>query len=82
MTSDVSFSRDICPLFTAMDIEHMRETGVALDDIAYMSNPSNAERVYQKLSSKQMPPPYSGEPPWPDANVQLFRDWMDGGFQP
>jgi hypothetical protein len=38
--------------------------------------------VYQKLSSKQMPPPYSGESAWPDAKIQLFRDWMDGGFQP
>ena len=82
MTDAVRFSRDIRPLFTAMDIEHMRQAGVALDDIAYMSDPNHAERVYQKLSSKQMPPPYSGESAWPDANIQLFRDWIDGGFQP
>jgi len=82
MTKTVSFSRDICPLFTAMDIEHMGQAGVALDDIAYMSDPNHAETVYQKLSSKQMPPRYSGESPWPDADIQLFRDWMDGGFQP
>jgi hypothetical protein len=65
MTHAVSFSGDIRPLFTAMDIEHMRRVGVALDDIAYMSDPEHAESVYQKLSSKQMPPPYSGESPWP-----------------
>jgi hypothetical protein len=82
MTNAVSFSRDIRPLFTAMDIEHMRRAGVTLDDIVYMSDPEHAESVYQKLSGKQMPPPDSGEGPWPDANIQLFRDWMDGGFQP
>ncbi len=69
-------------MFTAIDIEHMRRAGVALDDIAYMSDPGHAESVHQKLSSKQMPPPSSGESPWPDANIQLFRDWMAGGFQP
>lgn len=82
MTNAVSFSRNIRPLFTTMDVEHMRRASVALDDIAYMSDPDHAESVYQKLSSKQMPPPYSGESPWPDADIQLFRDWMDGGFQP
>ncbi len=82
MTNAVSFSRDIRPLFTAMDIEHMRPAGVALDNIAYMSDPDHAESVYQKLSSKQMPPRYSGESPWSDGNIQLFRDWIDGGFQP
>jgi hypothetical protein len=82
MTNDVSFSGDIRPLFTAVDIDHMRQGGVALDDFAYMSEPSHAERVYQKLSSREMPPPGSGESPWPDANIQLFRDWMDGRFQP
>jgi hypothetical protein len=82
MTNAVSFSRNIRPLFTTMDVEHMRRANVALDDIAYMSDPDHAESVYQKLSSKQMPPPDSGESPWPDANIQLFRDWIDGGFQP
>ena len=56
LTSAVSFSRDIRPLFTAKDVEHMRRAGVALDDIAYMSDPGHAESVYQKLSGKQMPP--------------------------
>ncbi len=82
MSNAVSFSRNIRPLFTAMDIEHMRRAAVALDDFAYMSDPNHAESVYQKLSSREMPPPGSGESPWPDANIQLFRDWMDGGFQP
>ena len=82
MSNGVSFSRNIRPLFTAMDIEHMRRAAVALDDFAYMSDPNHAESVYQKLSSREMPPPGSGESPWSDADIQLFRGWMDGGFQP
>ncbi|MEU5417896.1 hypothetical protein ACFY1P_05195 [Streptomyces sp. NPDC001407] len=78
----VSFSRNIRPLFTAMDVEHMRDFGVALDDFAYMSVPGNAQNVFQQLSSKRMPPPDSGENTWSDADLQLFKDWMDGGFQP
>jgi hypothetical protein len=57
MTNAVSFSRDIRPLFTTTDVEHMRRASVALDDIAYMCDPDHAESVYQKLSSKQMPRP-------------------------
>ena len=61
MSNAVSFSRNIRPLFTAVDIEHMRRAAVALDDFAYMSDPNHAESVYQKLSSREMPPPGSGE---------------------
>lgn len=81
MTNAVSYSRDIRPLFTAMDIEHMKQRGAQLDDFAFVSDPSHAELIYQKLSSREMPPPDSGER-WPDANIQLFRDWVDGGSQP
>jgi hypothetical protein len=63
MTNAVGFSRDIRPLFTTIDVEHMRRASVTLDDIAYMSDPDHAESVYQKLSTKQMPPPDSGESP-------------------
>lgn len=78
----VSFSRDIRPLFTDMDVEHMREYGVLLDDFGYMSDPAHAQDVLDQVSSGSMPPPDSGEPPWPPERVQLFRDWINDGFQP
>jgi hypothetical protein len=47
-----------------------------------MSDPGNAHSVIQQLASRQMPLSDSGENPWPDGDIQLFKDWMDGGFQP
>jgi hypothetical protein len=78
----VSFNTNILPLFTGMDIEHMGYAGVSLDDYAYMSQPANASAVYEKVSTGTMPPGDSGEQPWSSEQVQLFKAWMDGGYQP
>lgn len=78
----VSYAHDIRPLFTDMDIAHMRPMGVLLDDFTYMSDPGHAQGVLDQVSSGSMPPSGSGEPPWPPERVQLFRDWINGGFQP
>jgi hypothetical protein len=77
-----SFANDILPLFTSMDVEHMSELGVQLDDYSYMSQPANAGEVYQEVSSGNMPPSVSGEEPWSEDKVRLFGEWMDGGYQP
>ena len=77
----VSFNTDILPLFTRMDIEHMSNAGVSLDEYAYMSEPVNARSVYDAVSTGIMPPGDSGEPPWSPDQVQLFKAWMDGGCQ-
>jgi hypothetical protein len=55
---------------------------VSLDDYAYMSQPANASRVYEEVSTGAMPPAASGEPRWSQDQVQLFKEWMDGGYQP
>lgn len=78
----VSFETDILPLFTTMDIEHMRRAGVTLDDYAYMSQPAHASAVYHTVSTHTMPPSDSGEPSWSSDQVELFKAWMDGGHQP
>ncbi len=78
----VSFKTDILPLFTSMDIAHMNHAGVSLDDYAYMSQPTNASGVYEQVSSGAMPPRDSGEPSWLEDQVQLFKAWIDGGYQP
>jgi hypothetical protein len=77
----VSFAQDIRPLFTDMDIAHMRVAGVLLDDFEYMRDPAHAQKVLDAVSTGAMPPQSSGEPPWPPNNVQLFRDWMGAGCQ-
>jgi hypothetical protein len=78
----VSFAKDIKPLFRAVDIQHMKPHGVFLDDYAYMSdatdNHGNAQGVYDQLSSQSMPP---GGPFWTTAQLTLFSNWMQGGYQ-
>jgi hypothetical protein len=78
----VSFKTDILPMFTGVDIEHMSYAGVLLDDYAYMSEPANAESVYEQVAAGSMPPGDSGEQPWSQDQVRLFKGWMDGGRQP
>jgi hypothetical protein len=77
----VSFKTDILPLFTTMDIDHMSHLRVPLGDYSYMSQPDNANDVYEQVSSGRMPPSGSGEPPWSEDKVQRFREWMDGGYE-
>jgi hypothetical protein len=77
----VSFKTDILPLFTSMDIEHMGRVGLSLDDYSSMSQPAIASAVYGQVSSGSMPPGDSGEQPWSQDQVQLFKDWVDGGYQ-
>ena len=78
----VGFAQDIRPLFTDMDVAHMKNLGVPLDDFDYMRDPSHAQRVLARVSDGSMPPRRSGEPAWSPETVQLFRDWIDGGYQP
>ena len=78
----VSFAQDIRPLFTDIDVAHMRNLGVSLDDFDYMRDPSHAQRVLGQVSAGVMPPRSSGEPAWSPETVQLFRAWIADGYQP
>jgi len=78
----VSFAQDIRPLFTDMDVSHMRRFLVKLDDFDYMRKPRHAQHVLNRVSSGSMPPRRSGEPAWSPETVQLFRDWIADGYQP
>jgi hypothetical protein len=78
----VSFATDIVPLFTSMDVAHMRNFSVLLNDFAYMSQLPNAKDVLREVSSGGMPPSDSGEPRWTTEKVALFQAWIDGGLQP
>ena len=57
----VSFARDIRPLFRDADISHMQVHGIKLDDYTFMSDPDNAGKVVAALSQQEgdhpsMPP--------------------------
>ena len=80
----VSFARDIRPLFRDVDISHMKVHGVKLDDYTFMSDPDNANKVLEALS------PHEGDPPsmpprgpyWTADQLALFAQWQNEGYQP
>ena len=75
----LSYAKDIRPLFRIdPDISCMRRRGVLLDDAGWMCQQSNAQRVYDQVSSGSMPM----DGPWPKLWVVTFKQWMDEGCKP
>jgi hypothetical protein len=68
-----SFAKDIRPLFTDEDVEHMLDFD--LDMGSYDSVKENAENIYERVADGSMPP----GAPWPDAIIARFRQWIDEG---
>ena len=77
----VSFARDIRPLFTEVDIAHMKGFGVLLDDFDYMRDPAHAQKALDAVKRTGDSANSSGKPPWSPDRVQLFRDWIAAGYQ-
>ena len=75
----VSFERDIRPLFREIDLDHMGPMGVALDDYDYMSDPSNAQSVYEYLTGDQEPRMPVGGPYWSQEQLELYSRWLEAG---
>ena len=73
MNQDVGFSRDIRPLFSDRDRGSMSSS---FDLSSYDDVRANAEQIYERLADGSMPC-YG---PWPAADVQRFRAWIDSGF--
>jgi hypothetical protein len=69
------FERDISPLFRAQDIESM---AFAFDLASHEDVSANAEAIYHRLVDGTMP----CDAPWPEEDVERFRDWIDGGTLP
>ena len=78
----LSFEKDVRPLFTETDIDHMAPMGVLLDDYKFMSDPSNAKNVYEFLTGEQEPRMPPGGPYWDQRQLDLFASWMKGGRRP
>jgi hypothetical protein len=79
MPEAVGFKRDIRPMFTDMDIEHMRKAmDLSSRDSAFL----HADAIYKAVASGHMPPPSSGESPWTPEMCATFKAWKDQGGQP
>lgn len=75
----VSFENDIKPVMTATDREHML---FMFDLWSYKDVKDNADDIYDSVSNGRMPPaPPRGDGPWSQDKVDLFKQWIDGGFQ-
>jgi hypothetical protein len=96
MTTPVSYAKDIKPLFTKNDIDHMRPFKVNLDQFEWMSDPAagsvgscanfddhgNARSVFGYLTGDCTPRMPLGGPFWDADKLALYQRWMDDGFQP
>jgi hypothetical protein len=73
MADDVSFTRDIRPLFNDRDVGSMSSH---FDLSSYDDVRANAEGIYDRLADGSMPcyGAWSAE--------HLFRTWMDSGLAP
>ncbi len=69
----VSFDRDIRPLFRPLDVDSMQH---AFDLSSYEDVRTNADKIHEALSDGSMP--CDGE--WPPEDVERFHRWMNEGF--
>jgi len=75
MAQQLSFARDIRPLFRDRDIQSMQS---AFDLASYEDVRTHAEAIYGALAAGQMP--CDGQ--WAEEDVQRFRSWLDTGALP
>ena len=74
-TLPTSFAKDIRPLFRAKDINSMKK---AFDLSVYDDVRSHADAILGQVSAGSMP----CDGPWPQAQVDLFRRWVEEGLKP
>jgi hypothetical protein len=68
----LSFERDIKPLFRAKDRDSMMQ---AFDLFDYDDVVENADAIVGALRSEQMP----CDGPWPGEQVDKLQEWIDAG---
>jgi hypothetical protein len=74
----LSFQRDIRPMFTDLDVEHMKPFGFDLSVAEDVK--ANASAIQAVVTSGSMPPAGSGEERWSAEMCERFKRWMDQGF--
>ena len=71
--ADLSFERDIRPLFRDKDVESMSRH---FDLSSYDEVRDHADAIHARLAAGSMP----CDGPWPPENVELFGQWMHAGL--
>lgn len=78
--ADLSFAKDIRPMFTDVDVEHMKRLGVDLSDLGDVK--AHVDAIYGVVKAGTMPPPASGEARWTSEMCDRFKRWQDEGCPP
>lgn len=79
LMDNLSFAKDIRPMFTDVDVAHMKRAGMDLSDKDTVTK--NADAIYKVVSEGTMPPPNTGERWTPDMCAK-FKDWQKQGCLP
>ena len=75
----LSFASDIRPMFSDVDVEHMKRFGMDLssrDDVA-----KHAKNILAAVTSGIMPPPAENRT-WTKDMCATFERWMNTGIAP
>lgn len=75
-----SFGKDIRPMFTDVDVAHMKPAGIDLS--SKDSVQAHAQAIYEKVSDGSMPPPGAGEARWSAQMCERFKRWQAEGCPP
>lgn len=73
--ADVSFERDLKPLFRDNDVRAM---SYAFDLHSYEDVREHADGILERLERGDMP----CDAPWSEERITLFRRWRDEGMAP
>jgi hypothetical protein len=76
----LSFAKDIRPMFTDLDVAHMKPVGLDLSDRANVE--AHAEAIYTAVSEGSMPPGSSGEARWSPEMCERFKQWQSQDCPP
>jgi hypothetical protein len=77
--ANLSFAKDIRPMFTDIDVAHMKAAHLDLSD--HESVAQLADAIYKTVSEGTMPPPGTGEK-WTPEMCARFKQWKDEGCPP
>jgi hypothetical protein len=75
----ISYAKDIKPMFTAMDQDHMLNDQGMFDLWDYNDVKTHAAGILRAVKSGRMPPP-GEEPRWSPEMVQKFQDWINESY--
>jgi hypothetical protein len=79
ISATLGFARDIRPMFTSMDVDHMKKVMDLSDRDSVFQH---AEAIYESVSSGRMPPASCGEPRWTPDMCAKFKTWQEQGGPP